>query len=128
MTSLEIERYEFPSFVEISENPYNCFYHLNKIEIVNDQAIIEMIASLFTDILAETDMIKNCKAGRFTSKFKPPISLKDYLTRLGKCFLCSQECFVMAIIYIDRITENSSHFIVNSLNIHRFNYFSFHLS
>ena len=67
-----------------------------------------------------TIVIKNCKIGKFTSKYKPNISLRDYLTRLGRCFQCSQECFIFALIYIDRLTENCSHFIVNSLNIHRF--------
>ena len=57
------------------------------------------------------------------SKFhalKPPvISIKDYLTRIAKYAQCSGECFVLALVYIDRIIQTNPTFIVNSLNIHR---------
>lgn len=120
MSSVAVERYESSFFPEPQEKPYEFFYNCNNITILQDQAIINMITTLFTEILQETDLIKNCKIGKFTSKYKPNISLRDYLTRLGRCFQCSQECFIFALIYIDRLTENCSHFIVNSLNIHRF--------
>jgi hypothetical protein len=120
MSSLAIKRYEAPFFLELQEKNYESFYHHNNITIMQDKTIINMITTLFTEILQETDLIKNCKIGKFTSKYKPNIKLFDYLSRLAKCFQCSQECFILALIYIDRITENCSHFIVNSLNIHRF--------
>ena len=120
MSSVAVERYESSFFPEPQEKPYEFFYNHNNITILQDQAIINMITTLFTEILQETDLIKNCKIGKFTSKYKPNISLREYLTRLGRCFQCSQECFIFALIYIDRLTENCSHFIVNSLNIHRF--------
>lgn len=120
MSSVAVERYESSFFPEPQEKPYEFFYNYNNITILQDQAIINMITTLFTEILQETDLIKNSKIGKFTSKYKPNISLRDYLTRLARCFQCSQECFIFALIYIDRLTENCSHFIVNSLNIHRF--------
>ncbi len=32
---------------------------------------------------------------------------------------CSGECFVLALVYIDRIIQSNPSFMVNSLNIHR---------
>jgi hypothetical protein len=48
----------------------------------------------------------------------PAISVKDYLNRIFKYASCSYECFVLALIYIDRVIQRNS-FVVNSLNVHR---------
>ena len=60
---------------------------------------------------------------RGVSKFhalRPPaISIKDYLQRVAKYAACSGECFVLALVYIDRIIQSNPTFVVNSLNIHR---------
>ncbi len=117
MSSASVEDYH-P--LELQGRNYEYFYHHNKIVILSDKDIICKISLLFKEILQETDIIKNCKISKFNSKFKPSISFLEYLNRVGRCFQCSQECFVLALIYIDRITEYSSPFVVNSLNIHRF--------
>eukprot|EP00828_Plagiopyla_frontata_P037595 TRINITY_DN4937_c0_g1_i2.p3 TRINITY_DN4937_c0_g1~~TRINITY_DN4937_c0_g1_i2.p3 ORF type:complete len:115 (-),score=18.20 TRINITY_DN4937_c0_g1_i2:220-564(-) len=33
--------------------------------------------------------------------------------------MCSQECFVLALIYLDRITQISPAYTINDFNIHR---------
>jgi hypothetical protein len=38
---------------------------------------------------------------------------------IGKYAACSGECFVLALVYIDRIIQSNPTFVVNSLNIHR---------
>ncbi|EGG18550.1 Non-receptor tyrosine kinase [Cavenderia fasciculata] len=48
----------------------------------------------------------------------PRISIPDYLVRLVKFSPCSKECFIMIIVYIDRLIQKAG-FIVNSFNIHR---------
>ncbi|EFA76855.1 Non-receptor tyrosine kinase [Heterostelium album PN500] len=48
----------------------------------------------------------------------PRIGIPDYLVRLVKFSPCSKECFIMIIVYIDRLIAKSN-FIVNSFNIHR---------
>lgn len=116
MSSVSVERYE--TFQTIEKN-YELFYLQNKIPIIQDSDIVSMITTIFKEILQETDNIKNPKLTKFNSKFKPGISLQDYMNRLNKCFKCSQESFILALIYIDRITENICNFIVNSFNIHR---------
>jgi hypothetical protein len=56
---------------------------------------------------------------KFHALKAPPISIKDYLVRIAKYSHCSNECFVLALVYIDRIIQGNPSFIVNSLNIHR---------
>lgn len=48
----------------------------------------------------------------------PTITIRSYIGRLAKYFCCSNECFVLALIYIDRILRFHSAFVVNSLNIY----------
>lgn len=57
--------------------------------------------------------------GRFHSSRPPPISIQDYIHRLRKYFRCSDECFVLALVYIDRSGRNSVAMAVSELTIHR---------
>jgi hypothetical protein len=41
------------------------------------------------------------------------------LFSVAKYAACSGECFVLALVYIDRIIQSNPTFVVNSLNIHR---------
>ena len=49
----------------------------------------------------------------------PSVSIHDYLFRISRYFLCSPECFVMSLIYIDRIMKKQQGFVISKLNIHR---------
>ena len=49
----------------------------------------------------------------------PSVSIHDYLFRIARYFLCSPECFVIALVYIDRIMKKQADFAVCKLNIHR---------
>ena len=42
-----------------------------------------------------------------------------FFHRIAKYSACSKECFVLALVYIDRIIQNNHNFTVNSLNVHR---------
>lgn len=48
----------------------------------------------------------------------PSISVKSYLERIAKYANCSGECFVLALVYIDRLIQRNN-FVINSLNVHR---------
>ncbi|GAM22223.1 hypothetical protein SAMD00019534_053980, partial [Acytostelium subglobosum LB1] len=52
------------------------------------------------------------------NKKLPTITVRDYLHRLYKYSPCSKECFVAALVYIDRLISECG-LIVNSFNIHR---------
>lgn len=57
--------------------------------------------------------------GRFHSSRPPPISIQDYIQRLRKYFRCSDECFVLALVYMDRIGRNNATMAVCDLTVHR---------
>lgn len=49
----------------------------------------------------------------------PSVSIHDYLFRIARYFLCSPECFVIALVYIDRVMKKQPDLTVCKLNIHR---------
>ena len=55
---------------------------------------------------------------KFHAMRAPAISIKDYLERIFKYASCSSECFVLALVYIDRLIQRNN-FVINSLNAHR---------
>merc|ERR1711870_20595 len=55
----------------------------------------------------------------FDSKSCPKISICKYLIRIAKYFGCSQECFVMAMVYLDRVVTLNPNFAISTLNIHK---------
>merc|ERR1719409_2507088 len=56
---------------------------------------------------------------RFHAIRAPQLSIHDYLMRIAKYFQCSSECFVLCLIYIDRIVKQHPEFTISNLNIHR---------
>jgi len=56
---------------------------------------------------------------RFHALRPPQIPIKVYLKRIAKYSCCSEECFVLALIYIDRVIRSNGSFLVNSYNVHR---------
>eukprot|EP00927_Polykrikos_kofoidii_P060395 TRINITY_DN5538_c0_g1_i2.p1 TRINITY_DN5538_c0_g1~~TRINITY_DN5538_c0_g1_i2.p1 ORF type:complete len:198 (+),score=32.87 TRINITY_DN5538_c0_g1_i2:217-810(+) len=55
----------------------------------------------------------------FHSVRVPPMSINDYFLRIAKYFHCSNECFVLSLIYINRIVMLHPDFSISGLNIHR---------
>ena len=55
---------------------------------------------------------------KFHALRAPSISIYDYVERIFKYAACSSECFVLALIYVDRIIQRQG-FVINSLNVHR---------
>jgi len=55
----------------------------------------------------------------FQSACEPGISVNDYAMRLKARFGCSEACFVLALIYIDRLAKMHTGISVNRLSAHR---------
>lgn len=62
---------------------------------------------------------KSEKVSHFHSTRAPGISIDEYLKRIQKYFVCSDECFVIALVYIDRISKMKSSIPVCKLTVHR---------
>jgi len=84
-------------------------------------SIVPVLACVLKQLCLRNDSLSDSQ--RSLSKFhalRPPtISIKDYLIRIAKYAVCSSECFVLALVYIDRVIQRNPDFVVNSLNIHR---------
>lgn len=55
---------------------------------------------------------------KFQSSYAPSITILTYLERIRKYARCSDSCFIVALIYIDRIIEIRN-VVLTSLNVHR---------
>jgi hypothetical protein len=49
----------------------------------------------------------------------PAITVSQYARRLEQYFRCSEECYVLSVVYIERVLQGNPSFVVNTLNVHR---------
>jgi len=105
--------------LQSEELPYEKAYLLNKSPLMDIFQLADIIALVLSEILKETDKLKQIITSPFHSKRVPGISVRDYLVRIAKCSKCSGECLILALIYIDRLTERNKRMVITSLNIHR---------
>jgi len=85
------------------------------------KAIVPVLACVLGQLCTRNDrlQINQKNVSKFHALRPPAITIKDYLLRIAKYAACSGECFVLALVYIDRIIQANPTFVVNSLNIHR---------
>jgi hypothetical protein len=55
---------------------------------------------------------------KFHAMKAPGIGIQHYLERVQKYASCSNECFILALIYIDRLIQRNN-FLLTELNVHR---------
>lgn len=103
---------------------YEQAYSLNNFEFLDSIELSDIIAVVLTEILKKTDKSPNVSLSVFHSKHVPRISIQSYLSRLIENFKCSQECLILAMIYMDRLTTSRPRFVIRSTNVHR--YLMFH--
>ena len=83
-------------------------------------AIIEVLSRVLTQLI---DLNRNVTSKqqvitKFQSSYPPTISILAYLERINKYAKCSPNCFIVALIYIDRLIETRN-VILSTLNVHR---------
>jgi hypothetical protein len=59
------------------------------------------------------------KVSHFHCVRAPPMGVKEYLKRIRKYFQCSDECFVITLIILDRVGKVDSSLMLCELNVHR---------
>mmetsp|Transcript_453 Transcript_453/g.478 ORF Transcript_453/g.478 Transcript_453/m.478 type:complete len:169 (+) Transcript_453:3-509(+) len=83
-------------------------------------SVVQAVTCMLETYLEQTDPESSVNLTTYFHSKKPPnISIKNYLRRLEDYMKCSEECYVLALIYIDRITSNERFFVIDSLCIHR---------
>jgi hypothetical protein len=80
------------------------------------------VLSCVLNKLIEANMNTPNVGSRDVTKFHalepPTISVLDYLERIHKYACCSNECFILSLIYIDRLIQLNN-FALTALNVHR---------
>jgi len=86
------------------------------------ELVVSVISKLLTDLVARNDqlpLVPN-QVTPFHSSKPPTISVKNYLEdRILKYAGCSEETFVLALIYMDQVVQFNPDFVISSLNVHR---------
>lgn len=84
--------------------------------------IVGVISKLLTDLVARNDQLPLAptQVTPFHSSKPPTISVKSYLEdRILKYAGCSEETFILALIYMDQVVQFNPEFVISSLNVHR---------
>jgi len=83
--------------------------------------LVPVLSFILTKMVERNDKMPLCNFKRtvFHAEKAPLISLPRYLERVMSFAPCSNSCFIIALIYIDRIIQNHTEFVLNSLSVHR---------
>lgn len=93
--------------------------------------VVSIISSLLQRVAEHNDtavattacserLRKNATASAFQSMSKPAISVRGYLERIFRYANCSNSCYVVAYIYLDRYVRRHPSVAIDSFNVHRF--------
>lgn len=90
-------------------------------EAAEGSILVKVLAAVLTRLVNSNTSIAESDPGQVT-KFHalkaPGIRVEAYLERVQKYSSCSNECFILALIYIDRLIERNN-FLMTALNVHR---------
>lgn len=86
-----------------------------------ESSLVPVLSYILSKMVERNDKVPLTSAKRtvFHAEKAPLISLPRYLERVLSFAPCSNSCFIIALIYIDRIIQSHSDFILNSLSVHR---------
>jgi hypothetical protein len=87
---------------------------LNTTDAAQEQFVRQVVSSM---------QIKKASGKSPTSSFQsvsiPKVSLSSYASRIYKYFRCTDECFVLCLVYIDRIARAHPEIEVTDFSCHR---------
>jgi hypothetical protein len=85
-----------------------------------ERRLVPIIAAVLQNIVARNDGLGNdTVVTHFHAQRAPMVEINDYCERIVRYSQCSPCCFVVALIYIDRLLALEPTFFPSSLNIHR---------
>lgn len=82
---------------------------------------VPVIASVLTHLTQRNKdiTVTSEKLKVFHSLKVPPIGIAEYLQRIVKYAYCSPECFIFALIYLDRLITQNKNCHITLYNVHR---------
>jgi hypothetical protein len=61
---------------------------------------------------------ENSLLTKFQSSYVPEVAVEQYLERIRSYSRCSDACFIMSLVYLDKLIEKQC-LVLTSLNVHR---------
>jgi len=89
---------------------------------VSDQEVATGFAAALSQMVALTASKQPLTC--FHAVRAPSISVKEYMARIFRFFGCSGSCYVLGLVYIDRLIQSQPHIAVTTLSVHRLLYVS----
>ena len=80
---------------------------------------VAYILERVTSTIELQEIPSNSSRTIFDSVKAPQISIYDYFSRIHRYTNCSESCYTLAFIYIDRVLQNNPSLILTRKNIHR---------
>lgn len=89
-------------------------------EEAEGQAIVQVLAVVLERLVSANSHLAQSphEQTHFHAQRAPAIGVLQYLERIHKYASCSKECFILALIYIDRLIQRNN-FLLTELNVHR---------
>lgn len=90
-------------------------------EAAEGLAIVRVLAAVLDRLVcANSALARNepVQVTKFHALKAPGIGIQQYLERIHKYASCSSQCFILALIYIDRLIQRNN-FLLTELNVHR---------
>lgn len=85
-------------------------------------AVVRVLAAVLDSLVEKSNTQINNNDPSQVTKFHalqaPGINILEYLERIHKYASCSTQCYILALIYIDRLIQRSN-FNLSELNVHR---------
>lgn len=86
--------------------------------------VITAISSLLQRVSETNDDLsrpfrEHQRISAFNALAKPSISIRSYMERIFKYADCSDSCYIVAYIYLDRFIQKQPFLPIDSFNVHR---------
>lgn len=84
------------------------------------EALVQVLSFILEKMVSTNSDpgVDRSQVTKFHAEKVPTISIANYLSRIFKYASCSPECFVLSLIYIDRLIDRHD-FVLTYLNVHR---------
>jgi len=102
------------------QQPAAVFRKLPSEAPVDDAMVVEGVGAILDNMVQLSNRGKQTHSMTcFHSARAPSISVKDYLARMQRFLGCSGECYILSLLYIDRLVKRRSWIQVTALSCHR---------
>jgi len=82
---------------------------------------VKVLSDVLNSLCWQTSkrQVSKSHPSKFRALLAPKISIYEYVNRIVLCSKGSEECFVLAMIYIERWVQENQGLFVNAYNVHR---------